>query len=63
MDMTMALKRHKQVGECAGGGQRAGSYKREEARLWISETRGGREVSLPEEKRGEDRSSDARPHL
>ena len=28
MDMTKALKRHKQVGESAGGGQRAGGYKR-----------------------------------
>lgn len=31
--MTKALKRHKQVGECVGGGHRATEYKKEEARL------------------------------
>ncbi|KAF7477356.1 Hypothetical predicted protein [Marmota monax] len=30
--MTKDLKRHKQVGECAGGGQEAGEYIKEEAR-------------------------------
>lgn len=39
MDMIKALKRHKQVEECAGGEHRAGEYKKEEARLPAEETR------------------------
>lgn len=44
--MTKALKRHRQVGECAGGGRGAGGYKRRElafpAQRQRSRSRGGR---------------------
>lgn len=39
MDMTTARKRHKQVGEWTGGGQRAGKYKKEAAHPEKAETR------------------------
>lgn len=58
--MTKGLKRHKQVGEHAGGGQRAGKYKREEARLQRAEMRRQR-ARLPR-NRGEE-GWGARPHL
>lgn len=61
MDMTKALKRHKQVGECAGGGQRAAEDKKEEARLRRAETGEGRQRDCPRNgRRGEDRRSEAK---
>lgn len=58
MDMTKALKRHKQVGQCAGGGHRAAEYKKEGARLRRAATAQGME-----EERGEESRSEARSHL
>lgn len=60
MDMTKALKRHKQVGERAGGGRRAGGYKRR--RLAFREQRQRRQrARLPWEQ--EERGQQRRSHL
>lgn len=62
--MTMAHKRHKQVGAYAGGGQRAEEYKKELAVASESkERRGGKrrgEEGRGEERRGAKRRGEGR---